>query len=159
MSILFLRYGICAETTTASLPPIFIPKKEILKDGQNVVVKGRWKSREGEDFVLMPKVNIVNIVCDKNLMVCTETIARLSSMEENEFLKERNVNMLTMGTIPFKIIEWTDDGLVATYNAPVANVEIKISTKDNYAERSHRETSARGVETTDPENFVHWILE
>ena len=156
-AVLFLSCSICARAT-ASLPPIFISKKKISNDGRSVVAKGCWKATAGENFY--PKVNIASIICDKNLMVCTETVAGIRSTEEDEFLKTANTNMLTMNTIPFEIIDWTDDDvIIARRNAPVANMEIKISTKDNFAERSSRETVARGVDSASSENYYHWILE
>ena len=156
--ILFVNSGVCSDVAT-SLLPIYIPEKEITKYQQYVLVKGRWREKEGFNQ-LLAKVNIVDIRCDKDSMVCVETIANVQSMEENEILKIHKTNLLSLGIIKYKIIEWTnDDTIVAINDAPVADMEIKISLKDNFAERSVRETKARGDGTADSNVYSHWVLE
>ena len=59
----------------------------------------------------------------------------------------------------YEIINWADDVIKAKRSAPVADIEIKISLKDNFAEKSFRETKARGSETANPDHYGKWVLE
>ena len=67
--------------------------------------------------------------------------------------------MLYSIKITYQITDSTNDIIIAKWDAPVADVELKISLKDRFAERSYRETKARGDETSNPEIYGKWVLE
>ena len=141
----------------SSLPPIDTANKSIIKHDNYVFASGHWKETERKGFKKMAKVNIVDIIFDKNSMTCKESFACVYAKGEDELMK---INMLSMNNINYKITEWSDDGIIrAVYNAPVADIEIKLSLKDNFAERSYRETGTRGSNTADSNIYSHWVLE
>lgn len=141
----------------SSLPPIDTAHKSIAKHGNYFFVTGHWKQTERKGLAKLARVNTVDITCDKDTMTCRENFACLYAKGEDE---TATVNSLSMGSIDYKIVEWSADNTIrAVYNAPVADIEIKISLKDNFAERSFRETSARGNDTASPDVYSHWILE
>lgn len=142
---------------SSSLPPITTAQKSISKQGNYVFIMGHWKQTERKGLAKLAKVNMVTITCDKDTMMCRETFACVYAKGED---KTATVNLLNMGSIDYKIVEWTDNDIIkAVYNARVADIEIKISLKDNFAERSFRETSARGNDTASPDVYSHWVLE
>jgi hypothetical protein len=68
-------------------------------------------------------------------------------------------NLLYNQAFTYQIIDWTNDIINAKREAPVADIQITISLKDNFAEKSFRETKARGSDTANPNVYGKWILE
>jgi len=89
-------------------------------------------------------------------MTCTETIALLFGPDDKT---PDGVSRLFLQTNDYKVIEWSSTTIVARENAPVADIELRISLADRSAERSSRETKARGSETANPGISRHWVLE
>ncbi len=88
-------------------------------------------------------------------MQCFESEAKVITSEETKVLKE---SLLTIDRFEYQIIEWSDTLLRAKREAPVADVELRVSFADKSVEKSFRETTARGSETSNPEVFEYWIL-
>jgi hypothetical protein len=59
----------------------------------------------------------------------------------------------------YKIIHWSNDTISALYEAPVADVQLKISLGDKFVERHSRETKARGSKGADSKIYHALILE
>ncbi|MEO8099532.1 MAG: hypothetical protein ABI811_17675 [Acidobacteriota bacterium] len=59
----------------------------------------------------------------------------------------------------FKITEWTETLVRAVAQTRVADLELRISIPDESAERTVRETRARGVASSNPANVARWMLE
>jgi hypothetical protein len=131
--------------------------KSITSYENYVVVHGRWKRTAGNTtFHKPPRINTVFITCDKDTMTCKEIIAELvTPQEESMFDKPQ----LYIDENTYRVIDWTNDTVRATFGALVADFEIRISVKDRIAERHWRETKARGAKTSDARNFENWILE
>jgi len=89
-------------------------------------------------------------------MTCLEKTAVLATPEDSPILKEKFLYILDVN---YRIINWSDDIINAKYEALVADFEIRISLRDKFAERSFRETKARGSETANSNVYEHWILE
>jgi hypothetical protein len=87
-------------------------------------------------------------------MACEENIAVLATPQDTP-----PGNTLYVLSTQYKIISWSNDIINARYEAPVAEFELKISVRDEFAERTFRETKARGSETANPNIYAHWVLE
>lgn len=122
-----------------------------------VAIQGRWKRTDG-NFFRPHRINTTSITCDRSTMICREIIAEVLIKKEAAEFKYDNPRLFIDDTT-YEIITWSNDVITARYLAPVADFELKISIKDQFAERHWRETKARGVETSDPKNFGQWILE
>ena len=58
------------------------------------------------------------------------------------------------------IQSWSDDGTILAKREDIAaDWDVRISTKDETAEKSYRETKARGNEKADPTVVHTWVLE
>jgi len=142
--------GGCSQTNTIqSIPKTISIKKDF------ILLEGRWeKTTKGYSHIISD-INSTLITCDKNSMMCVEREAMVITTQERSLLKE---NLLDIQEFEYQIIEWSDTLLRAKREAPVADVELRISFKDESVEKSFRETKARGSETANPEVFGHWIL-
>jgi hypothetical protein len=89
-------------------------------------------------------------------MMCKEVESFVFTPKEQPILKK---NLLYNEEFTYQIIDLTNDIIKAKRSAPVADIEIIISLKDNFAEKSFRETKARGSETANPDIYGKWVLE
>ena len=89
-------------------------------------------------------------------MTCKEIESLVFTPKEQPILKK---NALYHHQFTYEIIDLDNDVIKAKRSAPVANVEITISLKDNFAEKSFRETKARGSETANSDHYGKWVLE
>jgi hypothetical protein len=129
------------------------PTKRIESLDNWVIVEGRWKQTTTSDSKLA-RINSTYIVCDKLSMICEENTAVLATPQDNP-----PGNLLYILNLKYNISQRSGDIIKASYTAPVADFELKIFLRDKFAERSFRETKARGSETADPNVFGHWVLE
>lgn len=151
MVLLFLSG--CSNITHIESPPKSI---QVLDNG-NVYLEGRWKRISSEtSYKIVPKYNTVYILCDKKSGVCTETEALLMRKEDNPIISN---SLLYPQQFTYAITEWSDSVVRAERRPRAADVEIRISLADKSAEKSFRETSARGAESSNPNVSGHWILE
>ncbi|OGX27548.1 MAG: hypothetical protein A2787_09405 [Omnitrophica WOR_2 bacterium RIFCSPHIGHO2_01_FULL_48_9] len=136
---------------------IDFPKKLIATEGNFVFIEGHWKKMgESSRYGILPEINAVSITCDRKIMICTENKALLFVPEKQNSLPKR---FLYVSKDEYVVTEWTDQLIKAERKAPVADLELRISLIDKSAERSFRETKARGNETANPSVFGHWVLE
>ena len=125
-------------------------------DGTYAYLTGRWRATFQPELVMMiPKVNTVSIECNNREMACTEILAILFTSAEDKIVG----NVLTTMKNNYQIVEWSDSLIRAEIKAPVADIELRIALVDKSAERSFRETKARGSDTADPTISRHWVLE
>jgi len=89
-------------------------------------------------------------------MTCKEIESLLFTPKEQPIL---NNNLLYNQEFTYQIIDWSDDTIKAKREPLVADVEITISLKDNFAEKNFRETKARGSDTANPDVYGKWVLE
>jgi len=90
-------------------------------------------------------------------MTCEENMLELWTPKEDGFSHK---GMMTTANDEYKIVEWTDDGVIKVFeHRGCLDIEFKISVKDNFAERSFRETQASGNETASTDIYGHWVLE
>jgi hypothetical protein len=89
-------------------------------------------------------------------MTCKEIIAEVITPQEEPLFKK---TQLFIADTIYKIVDWSNDIISAKYEAPVADVELRLSLRDKFAERHHRESKARGSKASDPNNYAQWVLE
>jgi len=132
--------------------------KTIHSAGNHVLVTGRWKRTTGTVKLNKPPIiNTTTIKCDKLNMTCSEIIAGVVTPREEPKLFEKPY--LFIEETNYKIINWSNGIINAKHEAPVADFELRISLRDNVAERKSRETKARGSSTSEPKNYESWELE
>lgn len=154
ISILFLLLLI---SSCSELNDIRSPKKNIQKVNEFVFVEGRWKAVSVTTVVgKISGINFTSITCDLKNKTCSEIVSLVQNPKENNLYTKP---MLYSIKIIYQITDYTNDIIKAKWDAPVADVEIKISLKDSFAERSYRETKARGSETSNPNIYGKWVLE
>lgn len=120
-----------------------------------VFAEGRWGIILATSLGIIPKINFASISCDTNDMTCEEIESFIWTPKEQPILKE---NLLYHQRSVYQIIDYSDNTIKAKREAPVADIEITISLKDHFAEKSFRETKARGSETSNPNIYGKWIL-
>ena len=124
--------------------------------GDFVFAEGRWKALQGTKPNIISKINFTHITCNRNNMTCEEIESLVFTPKEQPVLKD---NLLYSQEFTYQIINWTNDIIKAKRDAPVADIDITISLKDNFAEKSFRETKARGSDTANPSIYGKWVLE
>lgn len=152
LSILFLLSA-CSESDK-----INSPRKVVFVDetGQYVIFEGRWRILSETGSTKIPKINTVKCICFRQTMTCNEITSKLFlPHDKNPHIR----NILYHDTFDFKIIEWTPKLIHAKREAPVADIELRISLSDKSVEKSFRETKARGSETADANIQGHWVLD
>jgi len=135
------------------------PAKRIFVDKEtksHVIFEGRWKAISKQKIEMLPPINSTVGSCDRKLMTCAETVALFYGSGDKT---PSGDPYLFLQTHEYRIVEWTEARITAREEAPVADIEIRISLVDNSIERSAKETRARGSETADPNISRHWILE
>lgn len=122
-----------------------------------VFMQGRW-TRDGGNArgSKPPRINTVVVTCDKTTMTCNEVIAELvTPQEESMFHKPQ----LYINETTYRVVNWTHNTIRATYDAPAAYFELRISIRNKMAERLWYETKVHENKTSSPINFKRWILQ
>ena len=132
------------------------PSKDIKKVDEFVITEGRWKALSGTTARIISKINFTSITCDRSSKACKEIISYVYAPKEGRIYKNPT---LYSDKFTYQIIDWNNDVIKAKWDAPVADIEITISLKDNFAEKSYRETKARGSESANPDIYGKWVLE
>lgn len=143
-----------ASNKSAALP-IELRTKSITTLGDYVVINGHWKQIAGPKAGVA-KLNSIYLECSKTKRVCEETRAEIWTSDE---WKTDRLTLEIQPSEVFPILSWSNGTIVARREAPVADIDLKISTTDQTAERSFRETRARGSETADPNVWRQYVLE
>ena len=135
--------------------------KEILVDetrGEFVIATGRWQSATQTGVTRIPAVNAVEVTCYKPQGICRESIGMLYTGLDEDIRREGYGNVLTMSTHDYSVREWSDRTIIAVEKPRAADIEIRISLEHKTAERTLRETGARGAAGPSPIPR-RWILE
>jgi len=132
------------------------PLRKVNVEDSYVTFEGRWRSIAQTGSIKLPRLNTVSGICDRETRTCQENIARLYG--KGEWLAN-SPGYLSVTNLEFRVIEWSSARIVARYEAPVADFELRVSLPDRSVERSFRETKARGSETADSKIAGHWVLE
>ena len=151
---LTLLASLSALLPACSKDEIRSPGKRVQLYDYLVIVEGRWKQTASSGSKTLARINSAYVICNKLSMTCEENTAVLETPQEDP-----PTNLLYIINITYKISEWSEDIIKARHEAPVADFDLRISVRDKFAERSFRETKARGSETANPNVFGHWVLE
>lgn len=122
-----------------------------------VLVRGRWKVASDPKRNSLPVVNTVEVTCQKESKTCRETIAVVYSKLDAASLRASG-NWLTVLSMDFKVIRWTDTTVQAVATPRAADIEILISLEHKTVERMTRETETRGAKGVSAA-AEKWVLE
>ena len=140
---------------------IHLGLKEVTEVKGYIVAEGHWRRMVGKTITAkLPLENSTYIVCDRQTRKCNEATAVLYTPEDT--LPGAGIRIspsLSVLVLEYKIIDWSDGVIRAKCEGFEADIELRISVKDQFAERSFRETKARGNDKSDPNIFESWILE
>ncbi len=154
ISIIFIAFLLIG---CSDLNDIRSPRKSIKKVDEFVLAEGRWKALLGTNARIISKINFTSITCDRSTRTCNEITSYVYAPKEHGRTDD-NYRLYSIH-FTYQVTDWTNDIIKAKFDAPVADIEITISLKDNFAEKSYRETKARGDETSNPEIYGKWVLE
>ena len=126
--------------------------------GAVVVIEGTWRIVTGRPSVEIPHVNSVRVECHRAARQCVEYAAKLigPSDDASGFVKRSTLFLMRE---EFRVLEWSQDVIVARAEPRAADVELRISLVDRTAERMSRETAARGAQGANPTGLNVWRLE
>ena len=126
-----------------------------------VVAEGHWRRMSGRTIqAKLPLLNATYIACDKQAKTCNEATAALYTPEDTlPGAGIRTLPSLSVLVLEYKIIDWSEGVIRAKSEGFEADIELRISVKDQFAERSFRETKAHGSDKSDPNIFESWMLE
>jgi hypothetical protein len=124
--------------------------------GEWLGLEGHWWSPSDRYSIELPRINSVAVNCWRKRMVCVEHLAKLIEPGELGGLVA-HPTLFAFGN-EYRIVEWSDSTLIARFEPRAANIELRVSFADKTAERTYRETSARGATGISPE-ARQWILE
>jgi hypothetical protein len=131
---------------------------EVTQSGDLVVIEGTWRNVTGGPSVVIPRANSVRIECHRSRRTCIEHIAKLIQPSDDSlgFVKQPN---LFVKKQEFRVLEWSQNAIVAREQLRAADVDLRISLGDKTAERTFRETAARGARGANPDAIYLWRLE
>lgn len=151
--ILAISLSGCLNITDIKSPPKII---NAVSENQ-VYIEGRWRETSiVKKFKTTPRINSTAILCNRESLSCIEHEACLATRKDNNILPYA---LLYIQPTTYQISEWSNTIIKAHKEARAGDVELRISLADKSAEKSFRETSARGAEGANPNLVEHWILE
>jgi hypothetical protein len=131
----------------------------ISRDHGQVFIFGRWSGvADTRSRILIPKTNTAYVICDRQAMTCSETLALFYSPDEIDRIPYKKHDKLIEISHKYRIIEWTSSAILARDETKSAGIDLKISLSDERVERIYRETGAEGAKTGKPDVFRHWVL-
>jgi hypothetical protein len=131
-----------------------LPKK-ITATSDAVAASGRWALTTRLSAPLLPRINSVEIVCNRTRGTCQEAVASLYTKED---VPQLTRPFLTVSISEYKVTRWDASSITAISAKPVADLEIQIDLQDGTATRRYQETKARGSQTANPSRIVRWEL-
>jgi len=102
--------------------------KEVAKLGDDfVLVEGRWRVASDPKRDFLTVINSVQIVCDKQRGICSETLALLYT-ELDEWAKpDLRGNLLSLNTQDFRIVRWSDVAGTLKYIREVGYTDVETA--------------------------------
>ncbi len=125
--------------------------KNMQQEGNHMNVRGHWRLIQGP--LVHSTENAVVVWCSKSEASCTETRAEL-------YVKHPQLGtyLMTAGPEMYRVLSWSEDTVVASREARAADVLLRISLRDRFAEKTIRETRSRGADA-DPNVESKYVLE
>jgi hypothetical protein len=143
--VLFGAIGGCISGHVEMEPPA---KWFVIDDASlSVSFHGQWRATAQAGVVMTWAANTVEVKCERVSAQCEEALALLYTRQDLDVVR-----------LTYRVSEWTDSLIRAKSAGAVGDFELRISLADKVAERSFRETKARGSETADPSIVRNWVL-
>ena len=130
----------------------------VSSDRRHVTVQGTWRRISERATVEVPPVNSVRIECDRIAGVCNEYVAKFIQKTDDPTSTMERPYLFLMKE-QFRVIEWTGTSITARAEPRAADIRLRISLADESAERTSRETGARGAQGANPANVTKWVLQ
>ena len=130
----------------------------VSSDRRYVTVQGTWRRISQRATVEVPRVNSVRIDCDRTAGICNEYVAKFIQKTDDPTSTMARPYLFLMKE-QFRVIEWTGTSITARAEPRAADIHLRISLADQSAERTSRETAARGSQGADPANVTKWVLQ
>ena len=127
-------------------------------DRRHIVAQGTWHRISQRATVEVPRVNSVRIECDRTARVCNEYVAKFIQKADDPIEAVERPHLFLMKE-QFRVIEWTATTITARAEPRAADIHLRISLADESAERTSRETTARGAQGANPANVTKWVLQ
>ena len=122
------------------------------------MVQGTWRRISQRATVEVPRVNSVRIECDRTARVCNEYVAKFIQKTDDPLGAVERPYLFLMKE-QFRVIEWTGTTIAARAEPRAADIDLRISRTNRTAERSSRETAARGAQGANLQNVTQWVLQ
>jgi hypothetical protein len=123
-----------------------------------VVLQGAWRRTSHRPTVEVPYVNSVCIECDRTARICNEYVAKFIQKTDDPLGAVERPYLFLMKE-QFRVIECTGTTIAARAEPRAADIDLRISLTNRMAERSSRETAARGAQGANPQNVTQWVLQ
>jgi hypothetical protein len=127
-------------------------------DGRYVVLQGSWRRISQRATVEVPHINSVRIECDRTARVCNEYVAKFIQRTDDPIGAVERPHLFLMKE-QFRVIEWTGTTITARAEPRAADIHLRISLAGESAERTSRETAARGAQGANPADVTKWVLQ
>jgi hypothetical protein len=127
-------------------------------DGRYVVLQGTWRRTSQRPTVEVLYVNSVRIECDRTARICNEYVAKFMQKTDDPLGAVERPYLFLMKA-QFRVIEWTGTTIAARAEPRAVDIDLRISLTNRTAERSSRETAARGAQGANPQNVTQWMLQ
>jgi hypothetical protein len=136
------------------------PRKSIaILDGDRyAVVVGTWRRLSERSSIEIPALNSVHIECEKARRICDEYVAKVLQPSDHPDSGAHETLLFGHRTV-FQILTWSRTLITARAEPRAADIDLRISLADQSAERTSRETGARGALGANPSHVTQWILE
>jgi hypothetical protein len=131
---------------------------QVAQSGEIVIIEGTWRIATGGPSVEVPNANSVRVECHRSLRTCIEHIAKLiqPSDDASGLVKQPTLFVIKE---EFRVLEWSQKAIIARAQPRAADIDLRISLVDRTAQRTSRETAARGAESGNPTAIHLWRLE
>jgi hypothetical protein len=127
-------------------------------DGRYVVLQGTWRRTSQRPTVEVPYVNSVRIECDRTTKICNEYVAKFIQKTDDPLGAVERPYLFLMKE-QFRVIDWTGTTIAARAEPRADVMDLRISLTHRTAERSSRETAARGAHGANPQSVTQWVLQ
>ncbi len=102
----------------------------------------------------MTVLNAVTVECYRDLMVCFESVASLTSDADS---LRREGHLMSLG-LRYHVERWSNGEIVALAQTPATDVRLNIDPVGSVVVRTLRETNERGARGADVSLVERWIL-
>jgi hypothetical protein len=131
---------------------------DVMDGGRYVIAEGRWRRISARPSINAPTINTVRVEYDRARRVCEELMAKVLQTGDDP-LKKVDAGYLFVDQTTFRVLEWSSTLIVVRAEPPAIDIDLRISLADKSAERTLRETGARGAQGADSSCVDQWVLD